>query len=291
MTSIFSLKPPTSNQARLLIIGAAFLAVTLGLILLQPASPTPAGIPHSVTAKAPGPVAPAPQTDPLQTVARADTSLIALDPPKQATPAVDDITANVLATLTGSLPQSAATPAPQATDMPTTAQDPLRSLTSGVIASLSGTPTQQAAPRSMEQLVVQALKQGQSDAYIDALLNEAASAGQIEVPGALRTNAGRVDTATLLADLVRKSNPGAASALPAPQGEGVEVRVVQRAGKTQKYNFYTVQSGDSLGAIARKFYGDAALYSAIFRANRQILSSPDRVRVGQRLSIPEVTQG
>ena len=144
----------------------------------------------------------------------------------------------------------------------------------------------------MQDLVTQALKQGQSDAYIDALLNEAADTGSIAVPSALRTEAGRVDTATLLAALVRKSNPEAAiTPTIDTNSNGVEVRVVQRAGETKRYNFYTVQSGDSLGAIAQRFYGDAAFYTSIFDANRQILSSPDRVRAGQRLSIPEITSG
>jgi nucleoid-associated protein YgaU len=144
----------------------------------------------------------------------------------------------------------------------------------------------------MQDLVTQALKQGQSDAYIDALINEAAATGSIAVPSALRTEAGRVDTATLLAALVRKSNPEAAiTPTIDTNSNGVEVRVVQRAGETKRYNFYTVQSGDSLGAIAHRFYGDAAFYTSIFDANRQILSSPDRVRAGQRLSIPEITSG
>jgi len=120
----------------------------------------------------------------------------------------------------------------------------------------------------------------------------AAATGSIAVPSALRTEAGRVDTATLLAALVRKSNPEAAiTPTIDTNSNGVEVRVVQRAGETKRYNFYTVQSGDSLGAIAHRFYGDAAFYTSIFDANRQILSSPDRVRAGQRLSIPEITSG
>jgi len=53
-----------------------------------------------------------------------------------------------------------------------------------------------------------------------------------------------------------------------------------------QYQFYTVGVGDSLGAIAVKFYGDVAKFNMIFEANRTILSSPDKIRVGQRLVIP-----
>ena len=71
-------------------------------------------------------------------------------------------------------------------------------------------------------------------------------------------------------------------------GTGVEVRVVQRATDTQQYRFYTVSRGDSLGAIAVKFYGNVDKYSAIFQANRNVLSSPNAIQVGQRLAIPDI---
>jgi nucleoid-associated protein YgaU len=49
---------------------------------------------------------------------------------------------------------------------------------------------------------------------------------------------------------------------------------------------YTVQSGDSLSKIAKRFYGDANLYPKIFEANRDQLSDPDKIRVGQSLKLP-----
>ena len=270
--------PPNPHLVRLLIIGAAFLTVTLALILMQPSNSALAELPEIET--------PYSDTPDDNTVARADTGLINLMQTATASQdaPVDEITAGVLASL--SVVPKAATTAPAQ-------DDPLRSMTAGVLASLTGpAPKRPATGASMQDLVTQALKQGQSDAYIDALINEAATTGSIAVPSALRTEAGRVDTATLLAALVRKSNPEAAiTPTIDTNSNGVEVRVVQRAGETKRYNFYTVQSGDSLGAIAQRFYGDAAFYTSIFDANRQILSSPDRVRAGQRLSIPEITSG
>lgn len=271
---------PNPNLVRLLIIGAAFLTVTLVLILLQPSNPT--AEPDDIR------IATASEPD---TVTRAATDLMSIPriaAPQPANGPTDALTANVLASLAGTAPQPAAAPVTVTND------DPLRNLTSGVLASLSGTgPATPDAPQSMAQLITQALQQGQSDAYIDALLNEAANNGSITVPVALRTDTGRVDTNTLLADLVARSTTttDAAQAAVVPGGVGVEVRVVQRGAESVKYHFYTVQSGDSLGAIAHRFYGDAALYSAIFSANRQILSSPDRVRAGQRLSIPDIASG
>lgn len=49
---------------------------------------------------------------------------------------------------------------------------------------------------------------------------------------------------------------------------------------------YTIQSGDTLSAIARQFYGDAGKYMIIFEANRDILSDPDTIYPGQVIRIP-----
>ena len=49
---------------------------------------------------------------------------------------------------------------------------------------------------------------------------------------------------------------------------------------------YTVQSGDTLSRIAKRFYGDANLYPKIFEANRDQLSDPDKIRIGQALKLP-----
>ena len=48
---------------------------------------------------------------------------------------------------------------------------------------------------------MQALAEGQSNAYIDALLNTAAGRGEMSVPVALQTASGRLDTDTLLLGL------------------------------------------------------------------------------------------
>lgn len=50
--------------------------------------------------------------------------------------------------------------------------------------------------------------------------------------------------------------------------------------------FYTVKSGDTLGAIAKTHYGNAGKYPVIFEANRPMLKDPDRIYPGQVLRIP-----
>jgi nucleoid-associated protein YgaU len=62
---------------------------------------------------------------------------------------------------------------------------------------------------------------------------------------------------------------------------------VANAGKPGDY--YTVKSGDSLSKIAQHLYGDANRYSAIFEANKPMLSDPDKIYPGQTLRIPRLS--
>tara|TARA_R110002050_G_scaffold157464_2_gene286094 strand:+ start:7831 stop:8316 length:486 start_codon:yes stop_codon:yes gene_type:complete len=50
--------------------------------------------------------------------------------------------------------------------------------------------------------------------------------------------------------------------------------------------FHTVVSGDTLGKIAKKFYGDAMKHAIIFEANKPMLTNPDKIYPGQLLRIP-----
>jgi nucleoid-associated protein YgaU len=50
--------------------------------------------------------------------------------------------------------------------------------------------------------------------------------------------------------------------------------------------FHTVVSGDTLGKIAKKFYGNAMKYPVIFEANKPMLEHPDKIYPGQVLRIP-----
>ena len=53
---------------------------------------------------------------------------------------------------------------------------------------------------------------------------------------------------------------------------------------------YTVQPGDTLSAIAKKFFGNANEYMDIFNANKDQLSDPDKIKPGQVLKIPQHTK-
>jgi len=49
---------------------------------------------------------------------------------------------------------------------------------------------------------------------------------------------------------------------------------------------YTVKKGDSLWAIASKYYGKGAEYSKIFNANTDQISNPNLIYPGQVLVLP-----
>ena len=56
--------------------------------------------------------------------------------------------------------------------------------------------------------------------------------------------------------------------------------------KEPESQMYTVVAGDSLSKIAKKYYGNASKYNAIFEANKPMLKDPDKIYPGQVLRIP-----
>ncbi len=57
---------------------------------------------------------------------------------------------------------------------------------------------------------------------------------------------------------------------------------------TSVYARHTVKSGETLGKIAKTYYGDASKYNAIFKANTDILKNPDLIHPDQELIIPKL---
>ena len=48
---------------------------------------------------------------------------------------------------------------------------------------------------------------------------------------------------------------------------------------------YIVQPGDNLWKIAQKFLGNGGYWKQIYRDNKDVISNPDRLRVGQHIKI------
>jgi nucleoid-associated protein YgaU len=61
---------------------------------------------------------------------------------------------------------------------------------------------------------------------------------------------------------------------------------VQSGGSSTAIRIYVVKAGDSLSKIARREYGDANAWKAIFEANKDQIKDPNLIHPGQKLKIP-----
>ncbi len=67
-----------------------------------------------------------------------------------------------------------------------------------------------------------------------------------------------------------------------------EIQADIKVEKTDVYGVYTVKSGDTLSKIAKYVYADANKYPRIFDANKDQLTNPDLIKVGQKLKLPRL---
>ena len=131
---------------------------------------------------------------------------------------------------------------------------------------------------------------------LERFIAQAAEDGIIAHSGSVVGSDGSVNGHIMLFDLVERSMEN---------GTIAEQRAVQRMQQqavallnetadvgeplnAQGEQYYVVENGDSLAYIAFQFYGNTNSYLRIFEANRSQLSSPERIRVGQRLFIPQI---
>ena len=54
----------------------------------------------------------------------------------------------------------------------------------------------------------------------------------------------------------------------------------------EKFDVYEIVSGDTLGAIAKRFYGKASLCTRIHEANKELIPDPNKIYPGQKIKIP-----
>jgi nucleoid-associated protein YgaU len=67
----------------------------------------------------------------------------------------------------------------------------------------------------------------------------------------------------------------------------VKAEGISAPGSSQKVEYYEIQSGDTLSALAKKFYGKASEYPRIFEANKEVIKDPNLIFVGQKIRIPK----
>jgi len=167
------------------------------------------------------------------------------------------------ATAGGGLPLPGAS-APRAPDVGTTAGAGVSQAGGAAVTGLQPAPgaTAESEPTPAEPAV---------EAEAKAKAAEAATALALQ-PAPGETGAAR-----------EPAEPEADVAEPAE----AEADAVADAGESgEEPRFYVVQQGDSLSGIAEQIYGNPFRFEEIFRANRDILTSPERIYVGQRLRIP-----
>jgi len=73
---------------------------------------------------------------------------------------------------------------------------------------------------------------------------------------------------------------------PESEAPVVFVEYQRNADSAPQAQSHTVASGDTLWAIARRYYGNGAEYSKIFEANKGTIDNPNRIFPGQVLVIP-----
>lgn len=100
--------------------------------------------------------------------------------------------------------------------------------------------------------------------------DRAAGVDSAEVAGASRGDGARIAEFDW--------SPGAPESSPESGGAAEGSPVVRT---------HTVRRGDTLGSIALRAYGSVRYADAIYRANREVLRSPDALDVGMVLTLPE----
>lgn len=78
------------------------------------------------------------------------------------------------------------------------------------------------------------------------------------------------------------------SAYVAPKVQSTKKSGTQQVKSNANSNarYYVVKRGDCLWKIAKKYYGNGALYTKIYNANRDKIKNPDLIFTNQKLLIP-----
>lgn len=167
-------------------------------------------------------------------------------------------------------------------------RDKLHSLRESVLAGAYTVKT--VVRNGQERLCLRVFKDNVSQDEAADMLQQAAERGDIVLPPSINTADGTFDADTLIFNLVQTSlaNDGTEAGRLAAEEMGRRAAEASRA-KSERVSglrVYLVEPGDSLAYISLQFYGKPKDYLRIFEANRNILTSPDEIQIGQRLIIP-----
>jgi resuscitation-promoting factor RpfC len=82
------------------------------------------------------------------------------------------------------------------------------------------------------------------------------------------------------------SVPHGHAAAPAGHATVVMTEMARTAPAAATGRTYTVRPGDTLSGISRRVYGRADAWPALYHANRSVISGPNLIYPGQRLTVP-----
>lgn len=80
------------------------------------------------------------------------------------------------------------------------------------------------------------------------------------------------------------TSPAGTGGIPAEAASTKKTESAPAASNAPKQ--YTVQEGDTLSTIAKKFYGASSRWKDIYEANKNVLPSPKALKIGQVLTVP-----
>lgn len=120
-------------------------------------------------------------------------------------------------------------------------------------------------------------------------------ADAVQAPAGPETELPPLQTAAMRAQALQRSAPEPIRRdVPIPVDEsivavepGTTGTVTPAAEAPAEETLYTVQSGDTLSAVASKTLGSSRKYEAIFEANRDVMATPNSLRIGMKLRIPQ----
>src|SRR5215831_17163178 len=96
----------------------------------------------------------------------------------------------------------------------------------------------------------------------------------------IKGRAPSLDAANKVWDEIKRINPQLDDIAPDFRVDP-SLQQASQAGRT-----YKVKPGDTLSKISKDFYGSPHDYMRIYEANKDQLSDPDKIQVGQELKIP-----
>ena len=101
-------------------------------------------------------------------------------------------------------------------------------------------------------------------------------------PEKRNADGGQGDIPIIISDteIIEVVDPTIDSAVAKQNIEAAEINI------TSEFQTYTVQKGDTLWKISRKFYGSGKEWRKIFQANQDTMSNPDKLKAGIEIRIP-----